>query len=285
MKLTKVDFTNLDKILYPEAGVRKSQVVEYYIRIAPRMLDFLEGRTLVLNRFPDGVDKQGFYEKDAPLGTPPWIETFKKYSETAEREINYIVGHGLDTLLWLANLAAIEINITLSKAQSYDVPDLVFIDVDPEPPAGFEDAVSTALLLKNRLDDLGLKSYVKTSGKKGLHVIIPILKGHTFKETREFVHGLGKALTQESVLVVSEFSQGRDPGKVFIDYMQNSAGKTMIAPYSLRAEKQPTVSTPLDWREVRKGLKPDGFNISTVPKRNKSPWEGLFDNKQKLEVS
>jgi bifunctional non-homologous end joining protein LigD len=157
-RLTKVEFTNPEKILYPEIGVKKSQVLEYYIRIAPKMLDFLEGRVIVMNRFPDGIGKKGFYEKDAPLGTPDWIKRFRKYSKASERETNYIVGHGLDTLLWLANLAVLEINVTLSKAESYNSPDLIFIDIDPEPPAVFEDAVEIALLVKEKLEDMGFTS-------------------------------------------------------------------------------------------------------------------------------
>jgi bifunctional non-homologous end joining protein LigD len=282
--LTKVSFTNLEKILYPVPDIKKSRVLEYYIKVAPRMLKYLKGRPIVMNRFPDGIDVEGFYEKDAPIGTPPWVETFVKYSETAEKEITYILCNDLDTLLWMANLAAIEINITLSEAATYEKPDLVLFDIDPEPPADFDDAVEVALLLKEKLDLLDFRSYVKTSGKKGLHIVIPISGNYAFKQTREFVHLFGKHLARESEIVVSEFSQGRDPGTVFIDYMQNVEGKTMIAPYSLRANEHAPVSTPLFWDEVRKGLRPQEFNIFTVLERKKDPWEGLMENRQKLEL-
>lgn len=283
-RLTKVSFTNLEKILFPVPGITKSRVLEYYIKAAPRMLKCLKGRAIVMNRFPDGINLEGFYEKDAPIGTPSWVETFVKYSETAKKEINYILCNELDTLLWMANLAAIEINITLSQALTYEKPDLVLFDIDPEPPANFDDAVEAALLIKEKLDILGLSSYVKTSGKKGLHIVIPISGSYTFKQTREFVHLVGKHLARESEIVVAEFSQGRDKGTVFIDYMQNVEGKTMIAPYSLRAEEHASVSTPIEWDEVRKGLRPQEFNIFTVLKREKDPWEGMLDNKQKLEM-
>jgi bifunctional non-homologous end joining protein LigD len=282
--LTKVSFTNLEKILYPVPDIKKSRVLEYYIKVAPRMLKYLKGRPIVMNRFPDGIDVEGFYEKDASIGTPTWVETFVKYSETAEKEITYILCNDLDTLLWMANLAAIEINITLSEAATYEKPDLVLFDIDPEPPADFDDAVEVALLLKEKLDLLDFKSYVKTSGKKGLHIVIPISGNYAFKQTREFVHLFGKHLARESEIVVSEFSQGRDPGTVFIDYMQNVEGKTMIAPYSLRANEHAPVSTPLFWDEVRKGLRPQEFNIFTVLERKKDPWEGLMENRQKLEL-
>jgi bifunctional non-homologous end joining protein LigD len=282
--LTKVSFTNLEKVLYPGLELKKSHVLEYYIRIAPLMLGFLKNRVIVMNRYPDGIDKDGFYEKDAPAGIPPWVETFNTYSETAQREINYVVCNDLDTLIWMANLAAIEINTTLSTIDNYDAPDLVLFDIDPELPCSFDDVMDIALSLKEKLDELNFRSFVKTSGKKGLHVVLPIIKNYNFKQTREFVHQFGKFLAREYDIVVSEFKNSRDPGTIFIDYMQNIRGKTMIAPYSLRAQEKATVSTPLEWKELKKGLRPEEFNIFTVLKRKNDPWEGLLESKQALEV-
>ncbi|MCW4047231.1 MAG: non-homologous end-joining DNA ligase [Candidatus Bathyarchaeota archaeon] len=283
-KLTKVQFTNLDKILFPKITITKAQVIEYYIKIAPKMLKFLANRPLVLTRFPDGVDKQGFYEKDAPEGTPSWVKTATLYSETAKRDVHYILCNDLDTLIWLANLAAIEIHIPLSTVDHRDKPDFAFFDVDPEPPARYEDAAEVALLLKEKLDQLGLEPYVKTSGKKGLHVLIPIVREYTFRETRAFVHTVGKQLSKEHAMVVSEFSETKRPGKVFIDYLQNSHGRTMVCPYSVRVAPTATVSTPLDWSEVKKRIKPAEFNILNVTSLWKDPWKDIFENKQKLEV-
>lgn len=283
-KLTNVEFTNLDKVIYPQLGASKKDVLKYYIRIAPRMLPFLEDRVIVRNRFPDGIEKQGFYEKDIPMGTPEWVKIKKVYSASAEREVRYVVGNDLDTLLWLANQAALEINITLSKASNYENPDLVFIDLDPEPPAGFADSIPIARMVKEHLDKLGLRSFIKTSGKKGLHILLPIETSPPFRKTREFVHRLGKRLAMDSDMVVSEFFQGRDPGKIFIDFMQNNKGKTMIAPYSLRANGWAGVSTPLEWKEVKPGLRAEEFNINSVTERDIEPWEELFDVRQKLDV-
>lgn len=283
-RLTKVEFTNLDKVLYPDSKITKAQIIEYYIKIAPKMLNLIAERPVVLTRFPNGIDKEAFYEKDAPTGAPSWVTTFKRYSETTERIINYILCNDLDTLMWLANLAALEIHVTLSKADSFDAPDLVLFDIDPEPPVNFNNVISIALLLKEKLDALGVTSYVKTSGLKGIHIIVPIFNGYTFQQTREFVHQIGKSLSKESQVVVSEFSRSKNPGTVFIDYVQNSHGKTMIAPYSLRATAQATVSTPMEWRDVKEGLKPDKFNLFNVVKIDANPWEGLFENRQKLEV-
>lgn len=281
-KLTRVDFTNLEKVLYPELGITKTQVIEYYIRIAPKMLPYLANRPLSLTRFPDGVEKLGFYEKDTPAGTPTWVETFRRYSETAQRDINYVVCNDLDTLLWLANLAALEIHMTLSRKDSFERPDLALIDIDPEPPATFDDAAEVTLMVKEELDALGLKSYVKTSGKKGFHVVVPVVDEYTFRETREFVHQIGKQLAEGSETVVAEFSRSRDPGTVFIDYLQNSHGRTMISPYSLRATSAATLSMPLEWGEIRKGMNPEAFNLTTARAVSTDPWKDLLQHKQRL---
>jgi bifunctional non-homologous end joining protein LigD len=282
-RLTKFRFTNLDKILYPKFEVKKINVIEYYIKIAPKMLGFLAERIVVLNRFPDGVEEKGFYEKDSPWGTPSWVETFARFSETSGREINYIVCNNLDTLLWLANLATLEMHIALSQIESYEKPDQLLFDLDPEPPAGFDEAVEVAFTLKENLDSLGFKSYIKTSGKKGLHVLLPLFGDYNFSQTREFVHQFGKYLGRDSDLVVSELSQSKDPGKVFVDYLQNSAGRTMICPYSLRATPQATVSTPVEWDEL-KGLNPEELNVFTVKERKNNPWAEFWEDRQRLEV-
>jgi bifunctional non-homologous end joining protein LigD len=282
--LTKVAFSNLDKVLFPKPKVTKGQVVEYYIKVAPRILGIVFDRPIVLTRFPNGVDEKGFYEKDTPQGTPPWVKTVEIYSESAKRDVNYILVNDLDTLIWLANLAAVEIHMPLSRVDAREKPDFVLFDIDPEPPATFQNAVSVALLLKEKLDKLSLQSYVKTSGKKGLHIVIPIQREQPYRVTREFAHVIGQHMARETEMVVSEFTETKRPNKVFIDYTQNSHGKTMVIPYGLRATPDATVSTPLDWKEVKKGLKPEDLNIFSVVKRKKDPWKGILENQQKLEV-
>jgi bifunctional non-homologous end joining protein LigD len=283
-KLTQVEFTNLDKILFPKLKIRKAQVIEYYIRVAPSMLGFLADRPIVLTRHPEGVDEEGFYEKDAPRGTPSWVNTAKIYSETAKRDVNYIIVNDLDTLIWLANLAAIEIHMPLSRLDLREKPDFVLFDVDPEPPASFGDAVNVALRLKEKLDKLSLKAYVKTSGKKGLHIVIPLVREYTFRVTRAFAHAIGQLLAKEMEIVVSEFTDSQKAGRVFVDYLQNSHGRTMVCPYSLRATPEATVSTPLAWEDVEKKIKPTEFNIKNVAGLKKDPWKDIFENRQKLEV-
>ena len=281
-KLTKVEFSNLEKILFPKLKIKKAQVIEYYIKIAPRLLDFLSNRPLVLTRFPEGISQQGFYVKDAPQGTPSWVKTMKSYSKTSKRDINFVLCNDLDTLIWLANIAAIEIHIPFSKVCTRERPDMVFFDIDPEPPAAYKEATSVALLLKEKLGNLGIESYVKTSGKKGLHVIVPIFPEYSFKETKTFVHKIGRQLAKEHQLAVSELRETKKPGHVFVDYLQNSLGRTMVSPYSLRAVPEATISTPLDWSEVEKGIKPTELNIFSVVERKKDPWKEIFYNKQRL---
>jgi bifunctional non-homologous end joining protein LigD len=281
--LTKVDLKNLDKIFYPKNQITKGQVIEYYIRLAPKMLPIIADRPLVLTRYPDGVEgeTQSFFEKNAPGGTPSWVKIKTIYSLASKRDVNYIVCNDLDTLIWLANL---EIHMPFSKIDNLTKPDLLFFDVDPEPPATLSDAAEVALMLKDKLLDLGLTPYVKTSGKKGLHVVIPIVPEHPFEKTRSFVHEVGVELAKESDIVVSEFKDTKKPGKVFADYLQNSPMRTMVIPYSLRPTSDATVSTPLEWSEVKKGINPSNYNIFSVVKRSSNPWKDIFEKRCKLEI-
>ena len=285
-QLTKVQLKNLDKCFYPQANVTKGQVVEYYIKMAPKILPVISDRPLVLTRYPDGVDdgKMAFFEKNAPEGTPDWVKLQTIYSPTSKRDVRYIVCNDLDTLIWLANLAALEIHMPFSTIDDLDKPDLLFFDVDPEPPATLSDAAEVALLLREKIRALGLTPYVKTSGKKGLHVVIPIEPEYSFEAARAFVHKIGIELAKESSIVVSEFKDTKKPGKVFADYLQNSPMRTMVIPYSLRPTPDATVSTPLEWSEVKKGLNPSDYTVFNVPKRSVDPWKGIFEYRCHLEI-
>ena len=284
--LTKVELVNLEKILYPKIKATKAQIIEYYIRMAPKILPIIKNRPLVLTRYPDGVegDKFSFFEKNAPQGTPKWVKTKTIYSSTSKRDVHYVICNDLDTLIWLANLAALEIHMPFCTVDNLETPDLMFFDIDPEPPATLSDAAEVSLLLKDKLVDLGLTPFIKTSGKKGMHVVIPIVPEHTFKDVRDFVHKIGIDLAKESGIVVSEFKDTKKPGKVFADYLQNSPLRTMVVPYSLRPTPDATVSAPLDWTEVKKGINPSDFNIFTVLKRIENPWKDLFEKRCNLEI-
>ncbi len=276
-RLTRVQFTNLDKVLYPVAGVRKLDVVKYYIRVAPRMLPFLEERALVVTRYPDGVEAEGFYGKDAPQGTPDWVRLFHTYSEAAGRELDYIVCDDLDTLIWLANLAALELHIPLARIDNTDYPDIILFDLDPQPPAGMGEAARVARLIREKLAARGLKAWVKTSGKRGLHVVAPLGRRETFDETRAYAHRIGVELAKETGIVSSEKAQ-KKPGTVYIDYPQNGHGRTMACPYSLRATPTATVSSPLTWKELD-SLDPSKFRIGNIPDRADA-WKGFWKPKK-----
>ncbi len=279
--MTRVAFTNLKKVLYPELGVSKARVIEYYIRAAPRILPYLRDRPVVLNRFPDGIHGEGFYEKDAPMGTPEWVETFTVHSETTGKDVRYVVCNNLDTLIWLANLATLELNIPLSRIQAYDEPDFAFFDIDPEPPAGFADAIPVARLVNERLQTFGLNAFLKTSGKKGIHIAVPLKPGYRYEKVREFVHAIGRSLARSHTHIVAEATESQVPGTVFIDYLQNVKGKTMICPYSLRASPGATVSTPLRWEELDSGISPGDFTLTTVLART-DHWSGILEHGQDL---
>jgi bifunctional non-homologous end joining protein LigD len=280
--LTRVHLTNLNKVMFPALPLTKQEVITYYIKMAPRMLPFLHNRPLTMHRYPGGVGGENFYEKDAPQATPDYVDIFTRYTKTADREVHFILCNNLDTLIWLANLASLELHVTLSTAGAYDSPDLLLFDIDPEPPLTFDETIDVALIVHERLEEAGIQSYVKTSGKKGLHVVVPLSAGYRFEEIRAFAHTMGKNIARDTPRVVAEFPHSQDPGTIFIDYLQNAHGKTMAAPYSLRATDTATISAPLRWDQLRHGVRPEDFNIRTMLSGNEDPWSGIFDTRQTI---
>jgi len=280
--LTRVHLTNLGRVMYPALHITKQEVITYYIKTAPRILPFLHNRPLTMHRYPAGVGGEAFYEKDAPQGTPDYVDIFTRYSDTADREVHFVLCNNLDTLIWLANLASLELHVTLSSAATYDSPDLVLFDIDPEPPLSFDDTIDVAHTVHERLEEAGMQSYVKTSGKKGLHIVVPLSAGYRFEEIRTFAHRMGKTIARDTPRVVAEFPHSQDPGTIFVDYLQNAHGKTMAAPWSLRATDGATVSAPISWDQLKQGVRPEDFNIRTVLSGNEDPWRGIFDNRQTI---
>ena len=280
--LTRVHLTNLDKVIFPALHITKQEVITYYIKMAPRMLPFLHNRPLTMHRYPGGVGGEDFYEKDAPHGTPDYVDLFTRYAKTADREVHFVLCNNLDTLIWLANLASLELHVTLSTAGAYDSPDLLLFDIDPEPPLSFDDAIDVARSVRERLEDAGILSYVKTSGKKGLHVVVPLSAVYSFEEIRAFAYRMGKTIARDTPHVVAEFPHSQDPGTIFIDYLQNAHGKTMAAPYSLRATDGAMVSAPLSWDQLKHGFRPENFNIRTMLSGSEDPWRGIFDTRQTI---
>ncbi|MDD1704998.1 MAG: non-homologous end-joining DNA ligase [Methanoregula sp.] len=280
--LTRVRLTNLDKVLYPAVQVTKGEIITYYIRMAPRILPFVMDRPLTLHRYPEGIDGEDFYEKDAPPGTPGYVDIFTRYSKTADRDVHFVLCNNLDTLIWLANLASLELHISLSRTMEYTTPDLLLFDIDPEPPLSFDDVIEVAHIVKGYLEAAGIQPYVKTSGRKGVHIVVPLVPGYRFEEVRSFAHDRGKEIAKETPHVVAEFPRSQEPGTIFIDYLQNANGKTMAAPYSLRGTPVATVSAPVRWDELKKGVRAENFNIRTILPGAGDPWRGILEDRQKI---
>ena len=251
----KLRLSNLDKVLYPAAGFTKAQVIDYAIRIATVQIPHLQGRPLTLRRYPDGVDGKSFFEKSCPSHRPDWVKVAPIPSSERGADIPYCLADDLPTLVWLANLAAIELHVSLSKAERMPEPTLMVFDLDPGAPADVIDCAQVALWVRDRLDADGLPSVIKTSGSKGLQLYVPLAPGITYERTRAYSLGLAEALEREHpTRIVSRMTKSKRTGKVLIDWSQNHRGKTTVAVYSLRARPRPTVSTPVLWDEVEAAL-------------------------------
>lgn len=258
----QLKLTNLEKVLYPAVGFTKQQVIDYYVRIAPAMIPHLAGRALTRKRYPNGVDEEFFYEKNAPQHRPDWVKTVPIWSEGNHRTVHYILANDLPTLVWLANLAAIELHPSLALAKDITCPTMMVFDLDPGPPANIVQCCQVGLWLREIFEHFKLQSFPKTSGSKGLQVYIPLNTPTGYDATKTFAHALAQLLEQEHPdMVVSDMKKSLRTGKVLVDWSQNDEHKTTVAVYSLRAREHPTVSTPVTWEEVARALKKQDANL------------------------
>ncbi|MFF4774046.1 non-homologous end-joining DNA ligase [Microtetraspora fusca] len=254
--------TNLDKLMYPEASFTKAEVIDYYTRIAPVLLPHLRGRPLTVKRYPDGVDGQFFFEKNVPGHTPGWVRTVTlpaPGSSKGRETIDFAVVDDLATLVYYANLAALEIHVPMWRVSERGEPlppDTLVFDLDPGAPATIVECCEVALLLREALEDDGHEGVPKTSGKKGMQVYVP---WDGDEDTSAYARALARRLEREHAFITSVMAKRERPGKVFIDWSQNNPAKTTVAPYSLRAAELPTVSTPLSWEEVDAWRDPGQF--------------------------
>jgi len=252
----RLSLTNLDKVLYPKAGFTKGQVIDYYARIAPVLLRQLEDHPLTLKRYPGGVDQEYFFEKNATKHRPDWVKTAPIWSEGNQRNINYILANDLPTLVWIANLASIELHPSLSLAKDIASPRSMVFDLDPGPPANIVQCCQVGMWLREIFKHFGLQSFPKTSGSKGLQIYVPLNSPTSYEVTKPFAHALARLLENEHrELIVSDMKKQLRVGKVFVDWSQNDQHKTTVSVYSLRARERPTVSTPVKWEEVEQALK------------------------------
>jgi bifunctional non-homologous end joining protein LigD len=252
----RLTLTNLEKVLYPEAGFTKGQVIDYYARIAPVLVPHLAGRPLTLKRYPNGVNEKFFFEKNATKHRPEWVKTAPIWSEGNRRNVNYILANDVPTLIWVANLAGIELHPSLSLAKDISCPTMLVFDLDPGPPANIVQCCQVAFWLRDIFERFGLQSFPKTSGSKGLQIYVPLNSKTSYDLTKPFSHALARLLEDEHRdLIVSDMKKAIRTNKVFVDWSQNDEHKTTIAVYSLRARERPTVSTPVTWDEVERALK------------------------------
>jgi bifunctional non-homologous end joining protein LigD len=247
----ELKLTNLDKVLYPKAGFTKGEVVDYYAKVAPAMVPHLSGRAVTLRRFPEGVEDldAAFFEKRCPKHRPAWVKTTPVSASTGK--IDFCVCDGLPTLVWMAQLASIELHPSLSLARAPTRPTVLAFDLDPGPPADIVDCCRVGLRLRDMFGHFGVESFPKTSGSKGLQVYIPLNNKVHYETTKPFAKAIAQLLEKQTPdQVVSKMKKVEREGKVFVDWSQNHQRKTTIAVYSLRARERPTASTPVTWDEV-----------------------------------
>jgi bifunctional non-homologous end joining protein LigD len=250
----ELKLTNLDKVLYPKAGFTKGEVVDYYAKAADAMVPHLTGRAVTLRRFPEGVEDldSAFFEKRCPKHRPKWVKTTSVVAGPRSGRIDFCVCDGLPTLIWMAQLAAIELHPSLSLGRAPTRPTVLAFDLDPGPPADVVDCCRVAIRLRDMFGHFGVRSFAKTSGSKGLQVYVPLnSKKVSYDETKPFAKAIAQLLEKQTPdRVVSKMKKVEREGKVFVDWSQNHRSKTTIAVYSLRARVRPTASTPVTWDEV-----------------------------------
>jgi bifunctional non-homologous end joining protein LigD len=249
----RLSVTNLDKVLYPLVGFTKAQVIDYYVRIAPTLLEHIGDRGVTLRRWPNGVNEQSFFEKRCPSHRPDWMKTCGGPGDRGG-SIDYCCVSEVAALAWTANLAALEIHSPMARCGDIETPTMVVFDLDPGAPATIVECCQVALDVRDVLDHLGLESFAKTSGSKGMQLYVPLNTAHTHDQASSFALAIGQLLEKQfPQRVIVTMAKAARPNKIFVDWSQNSRHKTTIAPYSLRALERPTVSTPIDWDEVAAG--------------------------------
>lgn len=265
----EVKLTNQNKIYFPKDEVTKGDLVAYYQSVAKYILPHIKDRPQSMNRFPNGIEGMSFYQKDASDETPSWVQTHEVYSESNDKNINYIICNDKATMAYLNNLGCIEFNVWTSRIKSIEKPDYLVLDLDPSDNNTFDEVIETALMVKKIADKAKIDAYCKTSGSSGLHVYFPAGAKYTFDQIKDFAHIMMQMVQQElpEITTLERALQKRDKNKIYLDYLQNRRGQTLASVYSLRPKKGAPVSMPLEWNEVKPGLKPTDFNIENALER------------------
>lgn len=264
----EVGLTNLDKPFWPELGVTKGDLLRYYAEVAGVLLPHIEGRAMVMKRYPNGWKGKHFFMKRTPDHAPDWLETCA-IEHGSGSVIDFPVVRSMAGLLWLVNLGCIDLNPWYSRCDDVDRPDFLHFDLDPVEPAGFDRVREVALRVRDGLDRLGAPSYAKTTGSKGIHVYVPIVRGPKQKEVWRFAKAFARVMEERHPeLVTAEYRiKNRPAGRVLVDYNQNAWGRTLASVYSVRPTASASVSTPLRWEEVEEGVEISDFRLDNVPER------------------
>jgi bifunctional non-homologous end joining protein LigD len=283
-----VKLTNLGKMFWPEQGITKRDLIQYYADIAPYLLPHLQDRAMVMKRYPNGAAGEFFFMKRAPSPRPDWIEICH-IEHSSGNVINFPMIQDMAALLWVINLGCIDLNQWYARCDDVDRPDYLHFDLDPVPGATFEKVSETALLLKEALDALKMPSYAKTTGSKGIHIYVPIQRGPTQKQVWTFAKELSHAIaSQAPKLVTAVYIVAKRPkGRVLVDYNQNAWGRTLASIYSVRPRPEATVSTPVTWPELERGVKIENFTMKNVPARLKKVgdlWQPLLEKKGRFKL-
>lgn len=279
-----ITLSNLEKEYWPGSYV-KADLIRYYAEVGSFALPYLQGRPVVMSRYPDGIGGKNFYQKNSPEHAPDWMRTVRVMH--SEKEVNYLVYENRATLVWLANQGCIEMHAWLARAERIEYPDLAVLDLDPAEGATFRQVTAVAVLARTVLAEFGLAGFPKTSGATGVHIFMPLEPVHTFREVTRAMETVARLITSVCDFATTDRVVSRRTGKVYIDYLQNTAGKTMAFPYSVRPRPGAPVSTPLAWNELEGLTDPGRFNMRTVPERlrkQEDAYAELFRRRYRLEA-
>jgi bifunctional non-homologous end joining protein LigD len=283
-----VRLTNLSKLFWPELGITKADLLQYYADVSDVLLPHLADRAMVMKRYPHGASGEFFFMKRAPSPRPDWIELCS-IQHASGNVIDFPMVQDIASLLWVINLGCIDLNQWYARCDDVDRPDYLHFDLDPVPGAGIEQVLATALLVHESLESLGMGSYAKTTGSKGIHVYVPIVRGPTQKQVWTFAKEFARAMeARDPALVTAEYKIAKRPkGRVLVDYNQNAWGRTLASIYSVRPKDRASVSTPVTWEEVRKGVRIEDFRIDNVPARIAKVgdlWKPLLDSRGRYRL-
>jgi bifunctional non-homologous end joining protein LigD len=283
-----VKLTNLQKPFWPKEGIRKGNLLRYYLAVAPFLLPHLVDRAMVMKRYPNGAGGPFFFQKRAPVPRPDWIETCRiQHSEAGP--IDFPIVRDLATLLWVVNLGCIDLNPWYARCDDVHRPDYLHFDLDPVEGADFENVCETALVVQEALDALRIPSFAKTTGSRGIHVYVPIVRGPEQKQVWTFAKGLAQSLERlHPDLITAEYRIAKRPkGRVLVDYNQNAWGRTLASVYSVRPKPGAPVSTPLTWKEIKRGVHIEDYRLDNVPTRLRKIgdlWKPLLQSRGRIQL-